>query len=586
MTRSTAMRFIFSLVSLLALSLTAAGPARAEGFALNRYLPAPLPSDGFSVSRPSDLGHLRWAANLQVDYANDPLVLELRPGDADSEKAAIVHHQLVPHVGLALGLLDRVVVGADLAVNAVQRGERFIDPLTGQRVRLSDGAGLGDANFLLRVRMLGDAEALFALAVQARLTLPLAQAANSDQRFSGEHGVSVLPELAAELRLGLLRITGNLGTRIRSTSELPRAPIESGLRYALGVTLRVLPPLELMAEVHGETGFDHFFKRATTANELLGGAKVWCGNSGFVLGAAAGPGLSRAVGTPDYRLIGMLGYETPPARPLPAAPRDSDFDQIPDDQDACPTQPEDRDRFEDIDGCPEPDNDQDGVLDVEDACPREAEDRDGFEDKNGCPDPDNDQDGILDAADKCPQQAEDMDRFQDDDGCPDPDNDGDTVPDTTDKCPNDPGAPADQGCPRARVEQGQIRILDRVEFATGKDTILASSEAILEAVRKVLSEHADIGKLRIEGHTDDRGSNKTNRELSRRRAASVMRWLTQRAVDASRLSAWGCGEEYPLAANSDDDARQANRRVEFHIEGAADASEAPRTQCEEIKSKR
>lgn len=583
MRRSTAMRFISSLVSLLALTLTAAGTAHAEGFSLDRYLPAPLPSDGFAVSRPTDLGHLRWAANVQVDYANDPLVLELQPGKAASEKAAVVHHQLVPHVALSLGILDRVVVGADLAVNAVQRGERFTDPLTGQRVRLSDGPGLGDANFLLRIRLLGDADAVFALALQARLTLPLAQAANSDQRFSGEHGVSVLPELAAELRFGLLRITGNLGTRIRNTSQLPHAPVETGLRYTLGVGLQVLEPLQLLAEAYGETGFDHFFKRATTATELLGGAKLWLGHSGFVLGAAMGPGLSRAVGTPDYRLLGMLGYEVPPKAPAPAAPRDSDFDGIPDDQDACPTQPEDRDRFEDQDGCPEPDNDRDGVLDADDACPREAEDRDGFEDQNGCPDPDNDQDGILDAADKCPMQAEDKDNFQDDDGCPDPDNDGDGVPDTTDKCPNDAGAPADQGCPRARVEQGQIRILDRVEFATGKDKILPSSESILEAVRKVLSEHADIDKLRIEGHTDDRGSNKTNRELSRRRAASVMRWLTERGVEAGRLSAWGCGEEYPLQPNTDDVARQANRRVEFHIEGAQDTTTPARTQCEQLK---
>ena len=578
--RAMSMRFISSLVSLLALSLTAAGTVRADGFALNRYLPAALPSDGFAVSRPNDLGHLRLAANVQIDYANDPLVLELNPGKAGSEVAAVVRHQLVPHAALSLGLLDRVVVGADLAFNAMQRGERFTDPLTGERVRLSDGAGLGDANFLLRVRLLGDAEAVFALAVQARLTLPLAQAAQSEQRFSGEHGVSVLPELLAELRLGQLRITGNLGTRIRSTSELPRAPIESGLRYTLGVGLRVLPPLQLLAEAHGETGFDHFFKRATTATELLGGAKLWLGDSGFVLGAAAGPGLSRAVGTPDFRIIGMLGYEMPEKKPAPPPP-DSDHDQIPDDQDACPTQPEDRDNFEDMDGCPEPDNDRDGILDATDTCPRAPEDRDDFEDQDGCPEPDNDRDGILDAADSCPEEAEDKDGWKDEDGCPDPDNDGDGVPDSSDKCPRDAGAPADQGCPRARVEQGQIRILDRVEFATGKDTILPSSEPILEAVRKVLAEHSDIAKLRIEGHTDDRGSNKTNRDLSRRRAASVMRWLTQRKVEAGRLSAWGCGEEYPLLPNTDDPARQANRRVEFHIEGAADG-EATREKCQAL----
>ena len=51
-------------------------------------------------------------------------------------------------------------------------------------------------------------------------------------------------------------------------------------------------------------------------------------------------------------------------------------------EDACPDQPEDRDGFEDSDGCPEPDNDGDGVLDGSDSCPEDAEDIDGFEDES------------------------------------------------------------------------------------------------------------------------------------------------------------------------------------------------------------
>ena len=85
------------------------------------------------------------------------------------------------------------------------------------------------------------------------------------------------------------------------------------------------------------------------------------------------------------------------------------------------------------------DADKDGIIGTADKCPKEAEDKDGFQDDDGCPDPDNDGDGIPDAADKCPNEAEDKDNFQDDDGCPDPDNDNDGVPDAADKCPDRAG---------------------------------------------------------------------------------------------------------------------------------------------------
>ena len=111
-------------------------------------------------------------------------------------------------------------------------------------------------------------------------------------------------------------------------------------------------------------------------------------------------------------LIGLLTF------PAYAA-QDRDGDGITDDVDRCPDEPEDRDGFQDADGCPDPDNDADGIADAMDKCPNEPEDKDGFQDADGCPDPDNDQDGILDTADKCPNAPETKNGFQDDDGCPD-----------------------------------------------------------------------------------------------------------------------------------------------------------------------
>ncbi len=123
---------------------------------------------------------------------------------------------------------------------------------------------------------------------------------------------------------------------------------------------------------------------------------------------------------------------------------DSDNDGIPNKYDLCPKDPEDRDGFEDQDGCPDPDNDKDGICDPwvaekgqsakfanvchgSDKCQEVAEDKDGYQDEDGCPDPDNDKDGIPDLKDKCPNEPEDQDGFEDNDGCPDPDNDKDGI---------------------------------------------------------------------------------------------------------------------------------------------------------------
>ena len=93
------------------------------------------------------------------------------------------------------------------------------------------------------------------------------------------------------------------------------------------------------------------------------------------------------------------------AEPVKQAASDRDRDGLVDEVDKCPDSPEDKDGFEDDDGCPEDDNDKDGIVDTQDGCPLVPEDKDGFEDGDGCPDDDNDKDGVVDPKDKCPQRA-------------------------------------------------------------------------------------------------------------------------------------------------------------------------------------
>ncbi|HET7501227.1 MAG TPA: OmpA family protein [Kofleriaceae bacterium] len=278
-----------------------------------------------------------------------------------------------------------------------------------------------------------------------------------------------------------------------------------------------------------------------------------------------------------YKEIGREAPRPPP----PVVDNDPDKDGILGAADKCPNEPEDKDGFQDDDGCPDPDNDADGVPDTADKCPNEPEDKDGFQDEDGCPDPDNDGDGIPDATDKCPNEPEDKDGFQDEDGCPDPDNDGDGVLDANDKCPTEPetknGYQDEDGCPDeipAKLKQF-TGVIQGINFRTGDSTLQANSNVTLDKAVAVLKEFSDL-KLEIQGHTDDQpmkpgGKFADNQALSQARADSVKAYFVSKGIDESRLTAKGYGDTVPLENPKDltggklDAARAKNRRVEFKL---------------------
>ncbi|MFN8711843.1 MAG: OmpA family protein, partial [Bacteroidota bacterium] len=88
---------------------------------------------------------------------------------------------------------------------------------------------------------------------------------------------------------------------------------------------------------------------------------------------------------------------------------------------------------------------------------------------------------------------------------------------------------------------------------------------ILDNVVKVMMENPEY-KLSIEGHTDNQGDDAKNLDLSQRRANAVMKYLTDKGVDAKRLRATGYGETKPVDTNDTAPGRAKNRRVEFKIE--------------------
>jgi outer membrane protein OmpA-like peptidoglycan-associated protein len=182
---------------------------------------------------------------------------------------------------------------------------------------------------------------------------------------------------------------------------------------------------------------------------------------------------------------------------------------------------------------------------------------------------DRDGDGVPDSEDLCPDEPGPAAL----DGCPD--DDGDGIPNREDKCPNEPGPPENDGCPlpedQPRVVFGSKGILlkDSINFDTGKDTIKSESFPLLDQVAKYLLAHPELKRVRVEGHTDNVGNAAYNKDLSARRARSVVRYLVSKGVAESRLEPAGFGYEQPIASNATALGRAKNRRVAFTIlEGA------------------
>ncbi|HMJ16512.1 MAG TPA: OmpA family protein, partial [Polyangiaceae bacterium] len=83
-----------------------------------------------------------------------------------------------------------------------------------------------------------------------------------------------------------------------------------------------------------------------------------------------------------------------------------------------------------------------------------------------------------------------------------------------------------------------------------------------------LKDNASIRHVRVQGHTDTKGTQAFNKRLSHKRAQAAVAWLLAHGIARDRLSAEGFGEERPIETNDTEGGRTANRRVEFHIESA------------------
>jgi outer membrane protein OmpA-like peptidoglycan-associated protein len=397
--------------------------------------------------------------------------------------------------------------------------------------------------------------------------------------FTGDAGTVIEPRGLVTWRSGKISVAGSLGYGLRTSDQrVADLHVDDELLFAVAGEYAVLDKLGVGLALTSRVGVigttDEAMmdsnSDAERLSEVLASTRYWVTDSIAVEGGL-GTALETGYGAPAYRVLaGVRWTHKPKDKPAEPVIADTDHDGIYDPEDGCVTDPEDKDSFEDTDGCPE-DDDKDGIADAVDECRAVPEDADGVEDDDGCPE-DDDKDGIADAVDECRTDPEDPDGFEDDNGCPDPDNDQDTVLDADDQCPIEQetlnGFEDENGCPDERpavvVTTTAVEINETIYFDLNKAKIKKKSFKLLDAVAKALTENPDI-RVKVEGHTDDTGTEAWNQELSELRAKAVMDYLVKAGVAADRLESAGYGASVPLIEGDSDKARAKNRRVEFKI---------------------
>ena len=500
-----------------------------SSLALARFSPA-LTLLGVLDADSAELPEGSFGLTMSGGWVDDPLVItDDRTG---GRVGSLVGERVEANLqGWWRPFRDELLLGVDLPLTLYQRresgGDATIAPLQPLISR-----GLGDARFLGRYHLLSSARYPLNLALQLAVLAPT----SLGDDYLGEPGLTLWPELLLSRRYEPLRLRWalNLGYRGRSGAQSPKLSTQDELTFNLGVAWAT-HRIELMSAISGALAVtEPRHGEQQRYLEALESVAFWL-TEVTRLDLILGQGLMGGYGAPDWRAGLSLRYEGG------RLPPDQDADGVPDAQDRCGEVPEDRDGFEDDDGCPDQDNDQDFILDADDQCPDQAEDQDDHEDQDGCPDLDNDGDRFTDLDDKCPMEAEDYDGVEDEDGCPEEagDLDRDLIMDSADACPTRAGAPERQGCPAdalVRLIGDRLELYDPVLFDERTSALSPVATETLKQTVELLKVARPHVRVRVRLYYG-RGSRRSRVRLAEARRASVVNFFIREGISEERLSA-------------------------------------------------
>lgn len=547
-------------------------PAEAQNktFYLDRAQISGAPDDGYMVWRPYLHEKTRFYGMLSLGYSHAPL----RIAAATSEQSVIngwndlVKGQFITYlnVGTEVAGWFSFNVSQPILLYGMYGETPNAPPEQGEPdFNASEKQAFHDTRVDARVKLLTSKDRKTRLGVGASVFI---KTGNSAGALAGDDATTAYFHLAAEHNFGDWLLAGNIGPHLRPQRGLTdrregygninTLAVGTELRWAVGAYVPLREDRYMVGlELWGTAGLGKQNDVQTTFNTqnmdiewlLVGKMKLdrtghWWGQAG------AGTGTIPAYGAPAFRVLASVGYwftlkdKAPPTKTV-----NYEFTKIED----------------------EPDRDGDGYPDSVDKCPDVKEDKKQPNPTDGCPvDADRDGDGIPDSIDACPEVKEDKDGVADQDGCPEDDADNDGIADGKDKCPMEPG-PAQKlaeknGCPSLTrfTDDGEIQLLEPIQFETGKAIIKPVSFPILDEVMTLMKARRDL-KVGVYGHTDSVGSDDANMILSKNRAASCVKYLVEHGISSSRLQSEGFGETKPIQTNDTAEGRAKNRRTEFKV---------------------
>ncbi len=465
------MRLLTRLALLLVLLSSARLASAQPALDLRNFRPPTDPRGSLYLEPSTTPGHGAWNVGAWFSYAHRQIVVEGLEGGTRIP----LEHQLSLDYLASIGLGEQLALGLTLPTVLYQTGDD-IRPLASSSAL--PRTAIGDVGFTAKASLLAPGElGGFGLGAIARVTAPTGDTSS----YLGEDAVTGELRVLAELRLIALDIRGTAGARVRGLEQTYLGE-EFGNDLPWGFSVSLRPQVfglddegrwSWTLETRGAVSLTPDVATSDQSPALYGASARYTAGQVSAIAGVELP-ITDAVGNPSVRVIAGIGW----------APRfeDQDKDGVEDAKDECPELEEDRDGFEDSDGCPDWDNDDDGVGDEDDRCPTQQEDEDEVDDEDGCPEaaanaegtaaagPDGDGDGVADARDRCKTDAEDGDAFEDDDGCPEADNDGDGVEDEDDACPLQAGPRRQDvklsGCPNP---DGDLDTFDDAEDQCPKE---------------------------------------------------------------------------------------------------------------------
>ncbi len=283
--------------------------ARSTSATSNIFLPAIDPAGYITVDGSQTIQPWRYHVGLFLNYGHRPLEV----GIGGAAKQGIVNHLIMGDVFGSLGITDWLQLGVNAPVALY---DNWTNPTTGVTERT---LRLGDVRLEPKFRILDIDRHSVGIALIPYVLFPT----GSGSRFVGNNSFAGGAKLVLDTNIkSRVNLSANLGYLMRNSFTIFSTTQDDAFTYGLGVKIKTVDWLDLVAEGYGSTNVNNFFKsQVESPLEVDGGLSFHLPvPEGLTVTTGGGVGLTNGYGTPGYRLFAGITYPNPKRVDLPLPP--------------------------------------------------------------------------------------------------------------------------------------------------------------------------------------------------------------------------------------------------------------------------